>query len=59
MNTKLLTPLILLFLVNPLYALDTDELSEPSKIGPSPFQEGPVSPLAVAANEVLEPDPKR
>jgi hypothetical protein len=55
MNYKILTPLILLFLVNPLYAVDVSgNVSDPINIGPSLAQKATVSPLNVSTNKVID-----
>jgi hypothetical protein len=55
MNYKILTPLILLFLVNPLYAVDeSGAVSDPINSGPSLAQEETVPPLNVPTNKVID-----
>ena len=55
MNYKILTPLILLFLVNPLYAVDeSGDVSDPINTGPSLAQEQTVSPLNVPTDKVID-----
>ena len=55
MNYKILTPLILLFLVNPLYAVnESGDVSDPINTGPSLAQEQTVSPLKVPTDKVID-----
>ena len=55
MNYYILTPLILLFLVNPLYAVvESGDVSEPMNTGPSLAQEQTASPLNVPTNKVID-----